>query len=415
MKKIFYFILVLGLVFTACEPMNDIYDDLDGQQAADPREEVGTDEYTLTDDDYDALDLNFGSFNSESDAKTMIPGLLSSIPKYEFWVKNSSVLVSYQLYIGRAFGLKDYSLELSDYALSGSDLLGFQSDVTPKDYLADIIANKYSSASEGDYVTASYYQYTGSAYVVSPTVSFEENFDYGATAGDLTTISGGAWVNHSGASNQLAYSTESLTMDGYPSSNIGGSLVLSSSGSEDVNSAFSTIITSGTVYSSTLINLSDVGDGTYFFHLMEEDGSYSYSARVGAKSDGAGKVLFGIGASSSSLTYGSTSFDLDTTYLLVASYNVATGTSNLYVLTSAEATEPTSPETTNTGNTGNSAHRIGIRQGGGGPTAILDGIRVANSWSAIMSNEDLDDEVVGTKVSKEAFYTYEGGAWKIPT
>ena len=46
---------------------------------------------------------------------------------------------------------------------------------------------------------------------------------------------------------------------------------------------------------------------------MEEDGSFNFSARTGAKSDGNGKVLFGIGASSSSLTYGTTAYELDTT------------------------------------------------------------------------------------------------------
>jgi len=64
---------------------------------------------------------------------------------------------------------------------------------------------------------------------------------------------------------------------------------------------------------------------------MEEDGSFNYSARVGVKSDGSGKALFGIGATSSSLSYGSTSFDLNKTYLLVATYNTENGLSNLYI------------------------------------------------------------------------------------
>ncbi|WP_298284917.1 hypothetical protein [uncultured Lutibacter sp.] len=415
MKKIFYYILTLGFIFTACEPMEDIYDDIDGQAVIDPRATIGSDEYTLTDDDYDALNLNYGSFSSLDDAKSMLPGLLSDNPKYEFWQKNSSVLVNYKLYIGNAFSVKDYNLKLEDYALSGSDLLGFKADATPEDYLADIVSANYDYLKEGDYVNAHYYQYTGSAYVVSPTVSFEDNLDYGASTGDITTISGGNWINHSGASNQLAYSTESLSMANYPSSNIGGAIEISSSGSEDINSNFSSIITSGKVYSSALINISEVGDGTYFFHLMEEDGSYNYSARVGAKSDGSGNVLFGIGATSSSLTYGETAFSLNTTYLIVASYDIATGTSNLYVLTEAVATEPLTPEATSSGNSGNSANRIGIRQGGGGPTAVIDGIRVANTWSAIMSNGDLDDEVIGTKVEMETILTYDGNSWVSPS
>ena len=425
MKKIIYIltVMVTGLFFTGCDPMEDVYNELDQLPSANDKI-VGDITFTLTDDDYDDLNLNFGNFSSTDEAKSLIPGLLTD--KFPTWGVTyndetgkvetaSSALVGYELYRGNAFGAKDYTLNQDDYTFSGSDLLGFQSNATPSNYLADILANNAGSADEGDYRVAKYFQYTGSAFIISPKVSLENNLDYGATAGILTTISGGNWAHHSGADDQLAYSTESLSMANYPSSNVGGSMVISSSGSEDVNTNFSSIITSGKVYSSALMNLSTVGDGTYFFHLMEEDGSFSYSARVGAKSDGAGKILFGIGASSSSLTYGTTPFDLDTTYLIVASYDTATGTSNLYVLTSAGGSEPTTPESTNSGNSGNSAQRIGIRQGGGGPTAVIDGIRAANSWSAIMSNDALDDEVIGDKIALETGYTYTDGVWEEPS
>ncbi len=409
MKKIIYLILVVGLVFTACEPLEDINSAIDAQEDI-AVTVTGEAEYTLTDDDYDTLELSYGSFNSEDEAKSEIPALLTDM--YPHWGKNSSVLVGYKLYIGNAFGLKDYSLDQEDYALSGSGLLGFQSDATPEDYIADILSDNYSSPKEGDYVAVSYFQYTGSAYIVTPTVSLEENLDYGAVAGDLTTISGGSWSNHSGASNQLGYITEGLSMTDYPSI-LGGAIALSSSGSEDVNTSLTSIIETGTVYASALVNLSEVGDGTYFFHLMEEDGSFSYSARVGAKSDGSGHILFGIGASSSSLSYGTTPYNLDTTYLIVSTYDTATGISNLYVLTSPEATEPSTPEATSTGVAGNTANRIGIRQGSGGPTGTIDGIRVANTWSAIMTNDVLDDETVGDKTSNKVIYTFTDDAWEM--
>lgn len=410
MKKLIYITMVLGLVFTSCDPMDDIYAELDAQEDTTI---VGDAEYTLTDEDYDALGLSYGNFSSQDDAKAAIPGLLSEM--YPVWGEGSSVLVGYDLYIGSAFSSKDYTLDKDDYTFSGSNLLGFESDANPENFLADILASNAGSAREGDYVVAKYSQYSGSAFVVTPTVSLEENLDYGTTPGDLTTISGGNWVNHSGVSNQLAYSTESLTMANYPTSNVGGAIAISSSGSEDVNANLSSIITAGTVYSSALINLSSVSDGTYFFHLMEEDGSFAYSARLGAKSDGAGNVLFGIGATSSSLNYGTTPYALNTTYLVVTSYDIASGTSNLYVLTSPSSYEPSAPEATSSGSSGNSAQRIGIRQGGGGPTAIIDGIRVANSWSAIMSNDDLDDEVIGDKSDYEMVYTYTNGSWEPAT
>ena len=64
--------------------------------------------------------------------------------------------------------------------------------------------------------------------ILMTTVSFgqvlDENFDYGTTGGDLTTASGGAWVQHSGSADPVAYvsAPTSLTMAGYPSSGIGG-------------------------------------------------------------------------------------------------------------------------------------------------------------------------------------------------
>jgi len=389
---------------SACTPMDDINDEIDAQL----NPIVGDAVFTLTDDDYADLGLSYGSFSSLDDAKAALPAFLSE--KYPVWGKGSSALVGYKLYVGSAFGIDEYTLDQDDYTFSGSDVLGFQSDVTPDDYLVDILADNVSGADEGDYALAKYFQYSGAVVVLTPTVSLEENFDYGATAGDLTTISGGTWANHSGASNELQYATTSLEMTGYPTTDVGGAIMIDAGGSEDVNTSISAPVTSGTMYASTLINLTAVGDGTYFFHFMDD--SYGYSARVGAKTDGNGGVLFGIGATSSTLTYGTTSYDLNTTYLLVSSYNIDNGVANLYVLTSAPATEPETPEATNTGDAGKSIERIGVRQGYGGPSATLDGIRVANTWSAIMSNATLEDEIIGDKTAYDVFYTLSGGVWE---
>ncbi|MGJ8758897.1 hypothetical protein [Polaribacter sp. HaHaR_3_91] len=409
MKKILLLLTVFSMVFTSCDPLEDIYEEVDANASGVAGDVV----LTLTDEDYETLGLSYGSFNSEDEAKEALPGFLSD--KYPVWGNRSTALISYDLYVGNAFSVKNYTLSLEDYATSGSTLLGFEVTTTPADYLTDIIAGEYDEANEGDYVSAYYDQYTGSVFTVTPEVSLDENLDYGTVAGDLTTVSGGSWVSHSGAPNELMYVADGLTMADYPSSNVGGALEISTSGSEDVNTAISPELTSNKVYSSALIKLSEVGDGTYFFHLMEEDGSFNFSARTGAKSDGNGKVLFGIGASSSSLTYGTTAYELDTTYLIVTSYEVETGIANLYVLTAVSDVEPTTPEATNTGNSGNSAKRIGIRQGGGGPSAIIDGFRVANTWSSIMSNETLEDETVGDKETYNAIYTFTEGAWVLPS
>ncbi len=406
MKKIFLLLTIFSMVFASCDPLEDINTEIDAIDSP----IIGDASIKLTDEDYSDLGLNYGSFSSIDDAKAELPAFLAD--KYPVWGKGSSVLVDYKLYRGNLFSVKNYSLDQDDYATSGSTLLGFESTTNPSDYLAAIIGNNYPSE-EWVFVAAQYFQYTGSAYTITPEVSLEENVDYGATAGDLTTVSGGDWASHSGSSTAL-YAAENLTMANYPSSNVGGAIAISSSRSQDVNHAITPIITTRKIYTSALVKLSTVGSGTYFLHLMEQDGSYNYSARLGAKDNGSGKILFGIGASSSSLTYGTTAFDLDTTYLIVTSYDTETGISNLYVLTSASATEPTTPESTNTGNPNNNAQRIGVRQHSAGPNAIIDGIRVSNTWSSIMNNGNLSDEVVGTKESTTVNYAYINGSWMVP-
>jgi hypothetical protein len=409
MKKIFLLLTIITMVFTSCDPLEDIYTDIDAQDNA----VVGDTEYTLTDDDYDALDISYGSFNSEDDAKEMIPEFLTDM--FPAWGKGSSALVEYNLYVGRAFNLDSYTLNQDDYTLSGSDVLGFQSNVNPADFLPEIIGNDQGSPEEGDYVAATYNQFTGSSFTVTPTVSLDENFDYGATAGDITTTSSGDWEAHSGLGDgPIQYATTGLSMTDYPSSGLGGSITYDGSKREDVSQYF-TGISSGMVYASTLVNFSAVGDGTYMFHLRDSDFAVGYVARVGAKDDGSGNIVFGIGASSSSLVYGTTPFNLNTTYLLVSSYNIENGVANLYVLSTAEATEPSAPETTDTNKPGAIVTGVSIRQGYGGPTGTFDGIRVANTWSSIMSNDVLPDEVVGDNVTYKAIYTYTNDAWEVPT
>ena len=405
MKKIIYLLPVLALFFSACNPLDDINTQIDAQV----NPVVGDANYTLTDADYKALNLTYGSFSSLSDAKTMLPAFLTG--KYPTWGKGSSVLVDYKLYLGNAFKVSTYSLSQDDYTSSGSNLLGFKFDATPATYLADILTANISTPAEGDVAVAQYFQFSGAAYTITPTVSLEEDFDYGATAGDLTAVATD-WTAHSGAgSGPVGYIPTGLSMTNYPSIT-GGAATISATGAEDVNKTF-TPITSGTVYFSALVNLSSVGAGTYFIHFMDD--TYGYSARVGAKDDGSGKISFGIGASATPSDYSTTSYDLNTTYLLVASYNIDNGTSNLYVLTAPTASEPATPTVTNTGNAGLTVQKIAIRQGGGGPSATIDGVRVANTWSAIMTNDVLPDVVIGDKVAKESVYTYANGAWEIPT
>jgi len=177
MKKILYILSISALILgSACNSLDDIYEDIDAQESP----VVGDAEYTLTDDDYDDLDLSYGNFSSVDDAKSMLPDFLSE--KYPVWGKGSSVLVNYELYVGSAPGVSDYtyaddySLAADDYPKSALGAVGFLPDEDPADYIADILADSIADPEEGQNVLVKYKTQLSSTLNESITV-FEENFN----------------------------------------------------------------------------------------------------------------------------------------------------------------------------------------------------------------------------------------------
>ena len=151
--------MVLGLVFTtACDPMEDIYDDLDAQK------EIITGEIaiTLTDDDYDDLDLGYGTFSSIDDAKVMIPNLLAN--KFPVWGEGSLAAVSFQLYAPKKTekSLVVYSVASSDYTELGftyGNFSSFNQIVTFLDW-------KYPNPANRVLVALKYKYYSGSVKTI---------------------------------------------------------------------------------------------------------------------------------------------------------------------------------------------------------------------------------------------------------
>ncbi|QXP60369.1 choice-of-anchor J domain-containing protein [Olleya sp. HaHaR_3_96] len=160
MKRIIYCLAILGVTLVGCNPIEDIYNDLDA--TADPI--VGSESYILTGDDYAELELGFGSFSSIEEAKLLMPDFLAN--KYPFWGQGSSVLVGYQLYVGNAEGVSDltnsdvYQLTNSDYATTGSDAFGFYPDIDAVSLVPDVLRTQITSPTEGQVVLAKYKQYT---------------------------------------------------------------------------------------------------------------------------------------------------------------------------------------------------------------------------------------------------------------
>tara|TARA_B100000768_G_C11282271_1_gene379351 strand:- start:400 stop:2055 length:1656 start_codon:yes stop_codon:yes gene_type:complete len=182
MKKIIYLLTLSAFVFTACAPNEDINAEIDAQD----NPIVGDATYTFTDEDYEALELGFGSFSSVDDAKTMIAPYLQTIAPFQYWGNGSSVTVNYELYVGSADGVSDYtyadSYEFSnaDYAATGSNAFGFYPNVDPNDEIPTVLDAQIMDATEGQILLVEYDQYIDTPDVGLTNLyqaSFPANFD----------------------------------------------------------------------------------------------------------------------------------------------------------------------------------------------------------------------------------------------
>ncbi len=84
-------LLIAFALFQGCNQLDSELDTLDG-----PNVIVADIDYTLTDDDYDSVDKTFGNFNSEDEAKELIPGILTA--NYPQFGNGSSASVNYDIF-----------------------------------------------------------------------------------------------------------------------------------------------------------------------------------------------------------------------------------------------------------------------------------------------------------------------------
>jgi hypothetical protein len=127
MKKIFYLFAITAFVFTSCNSLEDVNEEVDALTANDAL--VDDLVITLTDEDYETLELSFGNFSSIDEAKEMLPGFLSAeypqlgvtyLPNGEI-NKSSSALVTYKLYNKKndEKSLITYTVDSGDYSAAG--------------------------------------------------------------------------------------------------------------------------------------------------------------------------------------------------------------------------------------------------------------------------------------------------------
>ena len=431
MKNTIYSLLsvfVFAVLFSACEDFNDQFEGLDDKTQI---KNLAAYNYTLTEANYTTISdaavkvattpaeislatsiKNNKYFTTAVPASTYVPFLLKT--QYPYADLGSTAMITYAFnearpaYLDAFANASVYTLNSADYASSGSNALGFYPNVNPQNFLGDILAANIPSPTAGEIKLVKYSQYT-EVPVITTTTNYllEENFNFGSTAGNLTALTN-TWTAHSGTTGFVGYATSSLSMANYPSTGLGGSATIATAGVEDINKKF-TAQNSGTVYFSALVNLSAVGTGAYFFHVYEH-GTGNFRARIGAKDNGTGKILFGLSTSASNQVYGTTAFDLNTTYLIVASYNIDNGVSNLYILSSPSATMPATPEVSDTGTAGSVTDAVAIRQALGGPAGTFDGVRVAKTWAALMVNV-VTTTIEGDKTNEEAYYQYAADKW----
>jgi len=142
MKKIIYLLFALTVVFTACEPLEDVYEELDAiNEGADAI--VGDDTIILSEDDYEALGLSDGYFTSRDQVEELIPDYLAEL--YPVWGNKSSVVVTYNLE------------DLTSYTVSDEDYteLGLESLTSDDDFEA-FFTTFYPSEEQGKVVELTY-------------------------------------------------------------------------------------------------------------------------------------------------------------------------------------------------------------------------------------------------------------------
>ena len=145
-NSIYFLMLFMGLMFTGCEPMEDIHEDLDAELNNTPIEGVA--DYALTDEDYETLDLTYGNFSSLDDARALIPAILEA--NYPVWGKGSLANVSFKLY--SPLVIKEYSVATADYSAVGLS----ENYFTGMGDIEDFLAFQFPQASEGTYADLTY-------------------------------------------------------------------------------------------------------------------------------------------------------------------------------------------------------------------------------------------------------------------
>jgi len=167
MKKILVLLTIFSMVFTSCEPLEMINAESDAM----PNPIVGDVIFTMSDDDYEVVDRSYGNFDSEAQAKEMIPTLLNS--KYPVWGNKSSATVTFKLYNKvNTYSKNIYALSDAEHnAITGKNYGNFDKSYHVTNYLEAT----YPDASEGDFHSLRYRFYAGGESTLTDGFVFENS------------------------------------------------------------------------------------------------------------------------------------------------------------------------------------------------------------------------------------------------
>ncbi|MDX9883645.1 MAG: hypothetical protein RBS73_16410 [Prolixibacteraceae bacterium] len=169
MKKILPLLFIAGLLFAACNPMGDIYDEIDAKEIIFKSNQ----EITLTDADYESMGGNVAknhNFSASDPAAEYLPDFLAD--KYPAFTQGSIVNVTYKYYNGNLAYLSQltksvsYELTTADYDSMGQETgqpgkyNNFDASVRPENFLPAFFLTKYPSAKSGDMVLITYKFYS---------------------------------------------------------------------------------------------------------------------------------------------------------------------------------------------------------------------------------------------------------------
>jgi autotransporter-associated beta strand protein len=216
----------------------------------------------------------------------------------------------------------------------------------------------------------------------------DDDFNYTVSSNIITVGTGWGITSASTAKVTTTSSNNGLTMTNYPSTNTTGISFVAAGSSEDVAKSF-TAQTSGSIYASTLINLTSASNG-YLTGFTTDNTTSAYEVRVHVRTV-SGNLNFGISRGSGTVTWDASNYSLSTTYFLAVKLTMNASLNDdridLFVSTSISNSEPSTPNATITSATDvNTIAAVFVRQDASAGAGRMDGIRVATNWGTLVGN-----------------------------